>query len=64
MPVIYRKLTYSDCWHFHDDCRHMRRVVSHWPSRLIIRAVKPRSGEMCNECQAKARADKRKQKRG
>lgn len=62
MPITYIRLTGRDVWHFRSDCHH---VPDRADRAFIVRKTKPRSGEFCNECRSKARADKRlKRKRG
>lgn len=65
MPVTYQQIVGRDVWHFHPECHHLMRSLKALTDKTW-RNSKPRSGEMCNECQAKARADKRltKRKRG
>lgn len=58
MSLVYRRLVGRDTWHFHKDCHHGKAKL--WD---VFTTTKPRSGEFCNECQAKARADKRTQAR-
>jgi len=61
---MYRRRRNSDTWHWWSTC-------SHWPAlvRLLgkvsakalpikVSKSKPRSGELCNECQAKERGKK------
>lgn len=63
-PMNYICSYGRDTWHFHEHCHHMKRIMKE-TARIYWCASKPKSGEMCNECQAKARADKRlKRKRG
>jgi len=51
--MIYRRYRNSDTWHFHAKCQH-------WPQKGYVekRLSKPKSGELCNECQAKVQRDK------
>lgn len=51
----------SDVWHFHPSCHHMARSMKALKFYSGFRRTKPRSGDLCNECKAKARADKRTQ---
>jgi hypothetical protein len=48
----YRRRRKRDVWHYRPDC-------SNWPAddaRTVIHSHgKPRSGEFCNECRAKAK---------
>jgi hypothetical protein len=47
--MTYRRLTYSDTWHWCTNC-------SNWPtSGYVSHSGKPSSGELCNECQGKAK---------
>lgn len=62
MSITYHRLLGRDVWHFHPDCQHMHRWFRS-SVEIIKRTTKPRSGELCNECQAKTRADKRTQAR-
>lgn len=49
MSTEYRRRLKSDVWHFATTCQH-------WPQRAFkSTSIKPRSGELCNECRAKAR---------
>lgn len=67
MPVtFYRRLKHRDTWHFHVSCQHYKHIITEVSYMMsILRNTKPRSGELCNECQAKSRADKaRARKRG
>ncbi len=52
MAMKYRRRLYSDTWHFVPTCQH-------WP-KIMLKGYKeqdkkPTTGELCNECQAKAR---------
>lgn len=58
----YRRIIGRDVWHFHERCRHMKRLMGETDG-IYWRALKPKSGEMCNECMGKSRADKRTQTR-
>lgn len=51
----WRRLRGRDTWHFMPSCQH-------WPSderldelEAVERKRKPTTGELCDECQAKAR---------
>jgi hypothetical protein len=47
----YRRTKGSDTWHFCRNC-------THWPTTNYESSqTKPTSGEFCNECLAKERAD-------
>jgi len=49
MP-LYRRLTYSDTWHWCKNC-------SNWPTNSFhSSATKPTYGELCNECKSKENA--------
>lgn len=52
----WRRRKNRDTWHFHPACRW-------WPTANYmigkVRHTKPTYGELCNECQAKARAEGR-----
>jgi len=44
----YRRFTWSDTWHWCKNC-------SKWPtSNYVSSYTKPTSGELCDECRAKA----------
>ena len=48
MKYKYRRRRGSDTWHFVGTC-------SNWPtSDFIEREDKPKKGELCNECRARA----------
>jgi hypothetical protein len=48
MAKEWRRLKSSDTWHFCANC-------SNWPRSGYKRTrTKPRSGELCDECRAKA----------
>jgi hypothetical protein len=50
-PTHYVRLRHRDTWHFCPTC-------SHWPDEeadVEVRDSKPTSGELCNQCQSKAR---------
>ena len=47
----YRRRVKSDVWHWIPECRWWPRV---WPL-FRERTRKPKSGELCNECRAKAK---------
>ncbi len=54
MKTFYRRRVTSDTWHYHVLCRW-------WPKlkdKYVCKDKKPSSGELCNQCRAKARADK------
>lgn len=46
----YRKRKTSDTWHWQKDC-------SNFPAKAesVQKHEKPKSGELCNECKAKAK---------
>jgi hypothetical protein len=47
--MTYRRRVKSDTWHFVTRCRW-------WPRRQFVeKPGKPKSGEFCNECLAKAK---------
>lgn len=53
---VWRRRLHSDVWHFHGGCRW-------WPSGASLfnwteRETRPKSGEKCNECRAKAKRDR------
>lgn len=51
----YRRRMNSDVWHFHTACQHWMVVAG---VRFVEKHLsKPKSGELCNECLAKARQD-------
>lgn len=63
-PVTkYFRFAGCDVWHFHPDCHHRRRHSKALAFYSGFQRTKPRSGEFCDECRAKARADKRTQAR-
>lgn len=50
----YRRRKGKDTWHFMKECQH-------WPAKsadIESRIGKPKSGEFCNECLAKAKRKK------
>ncbi len=50
MASEYRRHPWSDTWHFCTNC-------SKWPvSQYVTSPTKPSSGELCDECRAKAAA--------
>lgn len=51
--TTYRKRKDSDTWHWERDCSNYPP-----PSRSTSRPSKPSSGELCNECKAKAKRKK------
>lgn len=53
MKVLYRRLKHSDCWHFVTTCRWW--PVKNRNEHPVESRRKPTSGELCNECLAKAR---------
>lgn len=49
--ITYRKLLWSDTWHFCKNC-HL------WPRKNFKeRRGKPASGEFCDHCKAKSRCN-------
>lgn len=54
----YVRILGRDTWHFNERCQHMKRIVKRLTD-ANLRGTKPRSGEFCDECLAKAKADKR-----
>jgi hypothetical protein len=49
MPSMYRKAPGEDTWHFCYNC-------SDWPTiNYIELPAAPKTGELCNECEAKRR---------
>lgn len=60
MPMSYHQIIGRDVWHFHPGCHHLMRSLKALTDKNW-RTSKPRSGEFCDECLAKARADKRTQ---
>jgi len=51
MAATYRRKKESDTWHFCTNC-------SNWPtSGYVEQYTKPTTGELCNECQGKKKAD-------
>lgn len=53
--VRYRRRKHSDVWHFHQLCQHWQVVAG--VEFIEKRLSRPKSGELCNECLAKARAE-------
>lgn len=52
--MTFRKRKSSDTWHFMPSC-------SNWPTRdFEQRSDKPKSGELCDQCKAKARKAKKR----
>lgn len=53
----YRRRAKSDVWHFSYACQHWPRALeSRRPGgKVFERFKKPTTGELCNECLAKAR---------
>ena len=48
--MLYRRRKSSDTWHWCQNCFN-------WPKKdYVQRNTKPTNGELCNQCQAKARA--------
>jgi hypothetical protein len=61
----YRRRQKSKVWHFHRDCRWWPQARADHVTLQIINGVvvlniekRPKSGELCNECLAKAKRDK------
>jgi hypothetical protein len=52
----YRRRKNSDVWHFNNRCQHW--AVKGGGDAFVEREVKPRSGELCNECRAKSKRDR------
>ena len=50
----YRRRVKSDVWHWIPECRWWPRGWSKHGT-IIERDRKPKSGELCNECRAKAK---------
>lgn len=49
MASVYRRAQEGDTWHFCENC-------SHWPTEdYVEQRQAPRTGELCNECEAKRR---------
>ena len=54
--MLYIRHPKRDVWHFVVKCRHWQVLVqTHGMGWLARRDRKPKSGELCNQCQAKAR---------
>lgn len=48
----YRRRLKSDVWHFHPECQHWMVQAG---VEFTEKRSKPKSGEWCNECMAKAK---------
>lgn len=53
--IEYRRRQDSDVWHFMPDCQHYPDDPTKEGIVLLHRSGRPLNGELCNECQAKAR---------
>lgn len=57
---LYIRRPDSDTWHWMENCsKYPKRRRGEFTERLIGKPVRPRSGELCNECIAKARKARR-----
>jgi hypothetical protein len=54
--MTYRRRNGSDCWHYVAHCRWWPVSPKH---QFVERDTKP-SGEFCNECRSKRKADAKK----
>lgn len=56
---MYRRLKNSDTWHWHPFCQHSKRLMRMNPGegRVVLSKDKPKSGELCNECQGRAKVE-------
>lgn len=53
--MTYRRRSDSDVWHFHHECQHW---LVRTGLKFVERHSKPKSGELCDECRAKAKREK------
>lgn len=60
MVTLYYRLKGRDCWHWHTQCHHLKAALKAAREFGALRDSKPRSGEFCDECISKTKADKRK----
>lgn len=59
VKTYLRKLS-SDVWHWHVRCQHVVRWRGLGMPTIVqfVSAKRPKTGELCNECQAKDRDDR------
>jgi hypothetical protein len=53
----YRRRRGADTWHFNGRCQHWPREDEEFTSLHLEEGQRPRSGELCNECLGKERAE-------
>lgn len=53
--AIFRRLPFSDTWHWMPNCTKMPTANYRWVSA----PTRPKTGELCNECLAKERLSRR-----
>lgn len=62
MEREYRQRDGSDVWHFRADCHNWPEEPVSYRMR-VVNAGRPSGGELCNECQAKARKARKRGKK-